>query len=92
LGCFISSTFSIFESITQSKTHPTIPTATNNVALTIPTIISSLCCVTFVHGFLLAALPDPLSRQGFVSAEGRSSEAFGYFFVEAFRLLYCFHM
>jgi len=44
--------------------------ATNNAAPTIPPIITCLCCVTFVDGFPAAALPDPLSRHGFISVEG----------------------
>jgi hypothetical protein len=84
LGCFITSTLSSFESIIQSKTNPTIPTTTNNAALTIPANIACLRCVTFVHGFPPAALPGPLSRHGFISAERRLSETFGRCSVEAF--------
>jgi len=57
---------------------------TNNAALTIPAIIACLCYVTFVDGFLPAALPGPLSRRGFISVEGRLSEAFGSSSLEAF--------
>jgi len=52
--------------------------------LTIPAIIACLHCITFVHGFPLATLPDPLSRHGFISEHGRLSETFGYCSVEAF--------
>jgi len=41
-------------------------------------------CITFVDGFPTAALPDRLSRRGSISAEGRLSEAFGSYSVEAF--------
>jgi len=60
------------------------PTTTNYAALKIPAIIVCLLCVTFVHGFPLASLPDPLSRHGCISAEGSLSETFGYCSVEAF--------
>ena len=52
-------------------------TTTDNAALTIPAIIACLCCVTFVDGCPLAALPDLLSRHAFILVEGRLSEAFG---------------
>jgi hypothetical protein len=52
--------------------------------LTIPAIIVCLRYVALVHGFPLAALPDLLSRHGFISAEGRLSETFGCCSVEAF--------
>jgi hypothetical protein len=52
--------------------------------LTIPAIIASLHCAIFVHCFPLAALPDPLSRHDFISADGRLSETFDYCSVEAF--------
>jgi hypothetical protein len=38
----------------------------------------------FFGGFPPAALPDPLSRHGFISAEGILSEAFGSRSVEGF--------
>jgi len=64
------------------KAHGT--TATNNATPRISVFIACLCCITFVDGFLVAALPDTLSRHGFISAEGRLSEAFGCCSVEAF--------
>jgi len=59
-------------------------TTTNNAAPTVSASIACLCCVTFVVGFRAAALPDRLSRHGFISAVGRLSEAFGCCPVEAF--------
>jgi hypothetical protein len=59
-------------------------TTTNNAALTISASIACLGCVTYVDGLPVAALPDLLSRHGFISAEGRLSEAFGCCSVEAF--------
>jgi hypothetical protein len=59
----------------QARPIQAIPS--NSDALTIPAIIACLCCVTFVDGFPLAALPYLLSRHDFISAEGRLSEAFG---------------
>jgi len=60
------------------------PTTTNYAALTVPANIACLLCVIFDQGFPLAALPDPLSRHGCISAEGSLSETFGYCSVEAF--------
>jgi len=59
-------------------------TNTNNAAPTISAIVACLCCVTFVDGLPVAALPDPLSGHGFISAEGRLLETFGSWSVEAF--------
>jgi hypothetical protein len=64
------------------KAHDT--TTTNNAAPRISAFIACLYCITFVDGILLAALPDTLSRHGFISAEGRLSEAFCCCSVEAF--------
>jgi len=64
------------------KAHVT--TAIHNAAPRISAFIACLCCITFVDGFLVAALPYPLPRHGFISAEGRLSEAFGCCSFEAF--------
>jgi hypothetical protein len=66
-------------------------TTTNNAALTISASIACLSCVTFVDGLPVAALPDPLSIHGFISAEGKLSEAFGCSLLKHFELLHCFH-
>jgi len=47
-------------------------------------LFASLCFITFVDLFPAAALPDLLSRYGFISVEGKLSEAFGCCSVEAF--------
>jgi hypothetical protein len=59
-------------------------TTANNATQTIPAIIASLCFVTFVDCFPAAALPDLLSRYGFISVEGKLSVTYGCCSVEAF--------